>query len=1079
MEIGELIRRLRAAGLEVDWPDLRDMLWLAPKLTPLGRHTPQEAISPVAPSTPSSPAQTPSDAGPDGQSSVPRPHGASESDAESAAAYAAGGTAGGASARRIQLRGAPALPQALAIARALRPLSRRRAGKRLELDERATAEFIAEAGYCGAVWRPARERWFDIVVAIDDVPSLAAWGPTVSRFERLLRRQGGFRDVRTLFLRSQGERVATFGPDGREVSISALQDRDSRRIVIVVSDCTALAWRDGRVGAWMRAAGGHAPIAVAQLLPQSLWPNTAIGFAELQTRSPRLGATVPEMRVKLPSWAHGEPGMVVPVVALEPAAVNTWARMMSAAGEAWSPAALLPLPEVDPDDAPADDQPSAIERLSRFRASATPDAQRLAAYFSVVRPLSPPVMRVIHWAMAPASGAVALAQVFLAGILFPVPKPESEPKSEPGFGPSSNADDQEYDFYPGLRDPLAQTLTRPEFVQINLALHDYLQQKSGTDFDFFALLEDPAGSGQLPAAALPFVQSSRAFARQFGPDAPGTAAKKFLDVREPVAELRITREGDRLAFVYRSPRGQLTLRHELPRGAAGLLSQALQQGTFRTLQELAEVIVPEGLADSTAIVQGPGLVELFVDEAIDLLPWEFLLGAPRVAVESLAIERGLTRRPLGARRRMLTEFEDPAQVLIVADPPTNQKNMPSLPGARHEADSIATLLEQALSTRSVRKLVAGSAIDVISNLLLTAPRVLHIAAHSRLRTGTGFDNELGNSGMADRVEILLDQDSRLTLRDFRSMKRVPELIFLGTHYTAAMAPELIRLGAQAVVGCFGQLNDEPARDFAIAFYEALARGLPLIEAMREARQQCWRKHPSDPAWGLFQCYGDPSWRLLKRPPATIITPNGIPPIEASAPRAWVLVAGTGDKSKLSAKLTRTCKALGEGLALGGYGLVTGAWPGVDQAVIRSFVDELELDAPNASLDARLMHVMTRSRKPPFQAGQLQRVMKGEEEYTESIRHAQFVILVGGSGGTLEIGKRARAAGRPVLPLADTGGSARTFHRLLVADREFAESEQAVPMNIKVLATPAPDVVGHVLDMLELLTRQLPGSQLAA
>ncbi|RTQ30652.1 CHAT domain-containing protein [Variovorax gossypii] len=1072
MEIGELIRRLRAAGLEVDWPDLRDMLWLAPKLTPLGRHTLEEAISPVEPSTPSSPAQTTPDARPDEQSSVPRPHGISDSDAERAAAYAAGGTGGGASARRIQLRGAPALPQALAIARALRPLSRRRAGKRLELDERATAEFIAEAGYRGAVWRPARERWFDIVVAIDDVPSLAAWGPTVSRFERLLRRQGGFRDVRTLLLRPQGERVGTFGPDGREVSISALQDRDGRRIVIVVSDCTALAWRDGRMGAWMQAAGGHAPVAVAQLLPQSLWPNTAIGFAELQTRSPRLGATVPEMRVKLPSWAHGEPGMVVPVVALEPAAVNTWARMMSAAGEAWSPAALLPLPDVDPDNAAADDQPTAVERLSRFRASATPDAQRLAAYFSVVRPLSPPVMRVIHWAIAPASGAVALAQVFLAGILFPVPKPEPEP----GSGPSSNADDKEYDFYPGLRDPLAQTLTRAEFVQINLALHDYLQQKSGTDFDFFALLEDPAGSARLPAAALPFVQSSRAFARRFGADAPSTAEKKFLDIREPVAELRITPEGDRLAFVYRSPRGQLTLRHDLPQGVTGLLSRALHQGTYRTLQELAEAVVPAGLSESTAIVQGPGLVELLVDEAIDLLPWEILLGPPRVAVESLAIERGLTRRALGPRRRVPTEFGEPAQVLIVADPPTNQKNMPSLPGARHEADSIATLLEQALSTRSVHKLVAGSAIDVISNLLLTAPRVLHIAAHSRLRTGTGFDNEFGNSGMGDRVEILLDQDSRLTLRDFGSMERVPELIFLGTHYTAAMAPELIRLGAQAVVGCFGQLNDEPARDFAIAFYEALARGSPLIEAMREARQQCWRKHPSDPAWGLFQCYGDPSWRLLKRPPATIIAPDGIPPIEAPPPRAWVLVAGTGDKSKLSAKLARTCKDLGVGLARGGYGLVTGAWPGVDQAVIRSFVDELELDVPNAPLDARLMHVMTRSRKPPSQAGQLKRVTKGEEEYTESIRHAQFVVLVGGSGGTLEIGERARAAGRPVLPLADTGGAARTFHRLLTTDQEAPGSEKDTPMNLKVLAAPAPVVVGHVLDMLELLTRQLTDSQ---
>ncbi|WP_418132164.1 hypothetical protein ABL849_33480 (plasmid) [Variovorax sp. 375MFSha3.1] len=154
-----------------------------------------------------------------------------------------------------------------------------------------------------------------------------------------------------------------------------------------------------------------------------------------------------------------------------------------------------------------------------------------------------------------------------------------------------------------------------------------------------------------------------------------------------------------------------------------------------------------------------------------------------------------------------------------------------------------------------------------------------------------------------------------------------------------------------------------------------------------------------------------------------------------------MIAGTGDKSKLSLKLTRTCEALGIGLARGGYGLVTGAWPGVDQAVIRSFVEELELDAPDASLDSRLMYVMTRNRKPPLEVGQLRSVTKGEAEYTESIHQAQFVILVGGAGGTLEIGQRAHAAGLPVLPLADTGGAARKLHQQLLADQEASGSEQ--------------------------------------
>lgn len=1068
MEIGALIDRLRAAGLDVDWPDLRDMLWLAPQLTPNTRDIPENATTLSKPSDAAPRQETSSSLESKSSSSASsqRPLVDIDSGAGTRAAYAAGGGGGGASARRIELRGAPALPEALAIARALRPLSRRRAGKRLEVDERATAEFIADTGFRDAVWRSARERWFEIAIAIDDVPSLAVWGPTIARFERLLRRQGGFRDVRTLFLRSKGARVSAFGTDGREVPISSLQDRDGRRIVIVVSDCTAKAWRDGSMGAWIQVASRHMPVAVAQLLPQMLWPNTAIGFAEMQMRSPRLGAMNAEMRVKLPSWAVGEPGIVVPVFPLEPAAVARWAKMMSAAGDAWSPAALLPLPDED-QEPPDEVLPTEAQRFSRFRASATPEAQKLAAYLSVVRPLTPPVMRVVHWAMAPQSSAVALAQVFLAGIVFPLVK--SHPPASP--------DETEYDFYPGLRDQLAQTLTRAEFVQVNLAVHDYLQQTTGTDFDFFALLEDATGSEQLPAAALPFVQASREFARKFGKDERSDTAKQaVLNLREPVAELHIAFDGSRLNFTYRSNRGQLTLRHEMPQAVTKLLYQALQGGSLEDFEDLAEIAIPAGLSAATAILQGPRLVELVVDETIDLFPWEILLGSPRVGIESLAVERGLTRRLPEAHRPAGHYFEESAQTMIVADPPTDQRVKFSVRRARQEADAIAALMAQALGAKTVHKFVAEDALEILGKLKWMEPRTLHVAANSALSSGTGLGPDFANSSLAERVQIFLDHGTRLTLKEFASMRRVPELIFLGTSYSAAIAPALIQLGATAVIGCFGQLNDQSARDFAIAFYKALVRGVMLIEAMREARRHCWRKHPSNPTWGQFQCYGDPTWRLLKRPPTITNAPEGIPPIDADSPRAWVLVAGSGGKNRLSAKVTQTCEALGVGLARAGYGLITSAWAGVDQTTIRSFIEELEFGSPHIPIGSRLIHVIPSSRKPPFEVGLLMSVKTGGEVLAQSIGRADFVILVGGSRGTKEIGERARVAGRPVLPLADTGGAARQLHRELQAELDAAGSEGNVPMNINVLSAQAPDVVGHALDMLESLIRQLPSTR---
>jgi hypothetical protein len=180
--------------------------------------------------------------------------------------------------------------------------------------------------------------------------------------------------------------------------------------------------------------------------------------------------------------------------------------MMTAAGNAWGTAALLPLPGDDLEGMGGGEAPTAEQRAASFKASATPDAQRLAAYFSVVKPLTPPVMRVIHRAMAPESGAAALAQVFLGGLLRPVGGAESH----------VGVDDIEYDFYRGLRELIAGNLTRSDFVSVNLTLHEFLQQQTGTSFDFFALLEDLGGTEQLPEAALPFVQAARDFARRFG-----------------------------------------------------------------------------------------------------------------------------------------------------------------------------------------------------------------------------------------------------------------------------------------------------------------------------------------------------------------------------------------------------------------------------------------------------------------------------------------------------------------------------------------------------------------------------------
>jgi len=398
LNIGDLVRGLTAIGLDCDFPALRDILWLAGQVTPMpapeptgvkarGRRRPA-ASRPGALAAASGQASR-SAAGPAARASVE----------EGQPALYAGAGSGSRPGSLVRLRGRPALPGALAVERALRPLARRRAGDSVELDESATAAFIAETGGRLPVWRPAFERWFDVVLAIDEVPSMVAWRPLVVEFERVLRRQGGFRDVRVLRLESRESGVFATGPGGKTVPTRDLHDRHGRRLVLVLSDCTSSAWRRGAMGAWLQSVTRHAPLTIVQLLPQALWPNTATGFAELRVKAPRLGCAASQLEAWKPSWAVGEPGLVLPVLALAPSAVARWARMMNAAGNAWSTAALLPLPGSGGHVREEEGALSAGRRAALFRASATPDAQRLAAFFCAVKPLTPPVMRVIQEAV--------------------------------------------------------------------------------------------------------------------------------------------------------------------------------------------------------------------------------------------------------------------------------------------------------------------------------------------------------------------------------------------------------------------------------------------------------------------------------------------------------------------------------------------------------------------------------------------------------------------------------------------------------------------------------------------------------
>ena len=143
------------------------------------------------------------------------------------------------------------------------------------------------------------------------------------------------------------------------------------------------------------------------------------------------------------------------------------------------------------------------------------------------------------------------------------------------------------------------------------------------------------------------------------------------------------------------------------------------------------------------------------------------------------------------------------------------------------------------------------------------------------------------------------------------------------------------------------------------------------------------------------------------------------------PHCWVLVAGTGVRRGYSPELEALSRSLGEALMATRCGLVTGGWPGVDEWVARGFSDAAK--NRNVALEDVLVQVLVRNREPAFTAGQLIFVNRGNEEWSEPVRRASVVLLLGGVGGTWTTGEVALKMNTPVLPVADSGGDAKKFY----------------------------------------------------
>jgi CHAT domain-containing protein len=339
---------------------------------------------------------------------------------------------------------------------------------------------------------------------------------------------------------------------------------------------------------------------------------------------------------------------------------------------------------------------------------------------------------------------------------------------------------------------------------------------------------------------------------------------------------------------------QAKLVREIVKRASSDRNQDPQIG--RTLYQL---LVP---VEMDPFLGGTTEMRIEVDGGTAGIPWELLhdttpndSGGGGGAGLPWAIRTKLLRKLRTVRfSQSVRDAGLDSDVLVIGEPAvTEQDRYPRLPGARKEAKAVVAQLTAsgAFDSDDVRALIAEAdastapdAHRVISALLERDWRIVHIAGHGE--PPERIVRADGSSADGDPHGVVLSHGCYLGPREIRTMRCVPELVFINCCYLAernnaqvleaddlfgydraqfasGVAEELIKLGVRCVVAAGWAVEDGPAETFATTFYAALLGGARFMDAAATARQAAWEVRGSGNTWAAYQCYGDADWTLRR------------------------------------------------------------------------------------------------------------------------------------------------------------------------------------------------------------------------
>ena len=280
-----------------------------------------------------------------------------------------------------------------------------------------------------------------------------------------------------------------------------------------------------------------------------------------------------------------------------------------------------------------------------------------------------------------------------------------------------------------------------------------------------------------------------------------------------------------------------------------------------TAKTLFELLIPNNLKEK---LKRKGNISWILDENTASYPWE-LLQDNTTNAKPLCINAGMIRQLSTKDYRINIKRVAEKGALIIADPILNGY-ISQLPGAKEEGMIVKETLENV--GYPTTQLIGTGAESIVKNFFCNDYTIIHLAGH-----GVFNPKSPRKSGM------VIGKDIFLTVFEIKQMPVVPELVFVNCCHlgyssaederfyrdryklAANIGTQLISIGVKAVIAAGWAVNDAAALDFAQVFYSSMFAGDNFGNAVKNARNYIYEKHPGNNTWGAYQCYGDPFFRL--------------------------------------------------------------------------------------------------------------------------------------------------------------------------------------------------------------------------